>query len=141
MIDISEKEIIKRSATAYGEIHLKPSTIESIRNGEIKKGDVIGISKVAGISGAKITSTMLPLCHQIPLDDIEPIIDISGEVLSVKCTVKAHHKTGVEMEALVCVSTALLNAWDMVKYLEKDESGNYPTTRITNLGVLEKRKG
>lgn len=141
MIDVGDKHVVKREATAQGSLVLKRSTVAAIASGTVKKGDVVTASKLAGIQAAKSTSTILPLCHQIPLTSAEVEVRPENELLMCTCTVRAEHRTGVEMEALVGVTVALLNAWDMVKYLEKDESGQYPDARITDIRVLNKRKG
>ncbi|OGS42805.1 MAG: molybdenum cofactor biosynthesis protein MoaC [Euryarchaeota archaeon RBG_13_57_23] len=141
MIDIGDKKVVRRTATAEGVLLLKESTIGTIVSGSVKKGDVLAASKLAGIQGAKATSTILPLCHQIPLTSIIVEIEPKKDRLLCRCTVTADYKTGVEMEALVGVTTALLNAWDMVKYLEKNKMGQYPETRIVDIRVLRKHKG
>ena len=141
MIDVGNKKVVKRTATAEGALLLKESTLKKIMSGEVKKGDVIVASKLAGIQGAKATSSTLPLCHQIPLSSIDLELTAGKDQLRCRCTVSADYKTGVEMEALVGVATALLNAWDMVKYLEKDKSGQYPGTQIVGVRVLSKTKG
>jgi cyclic pyranopterin phosphate synthase len=140
MIDISGKEVSDRSAVASGRIKLKGTTIELIKKGEIKKGDVISTARVAGIMAAKHTADLIPLCHQIPIEKVEVRFDIKNEEITVSCEVKASYKTGVEMEALSCASVALLTVWDMTKYLEKDISGNYPDTKIFDLQVDRKVK-
>jgi cyclic pyranopterin phosphate synthase len=141
MVDIGAKEVVERAATAEGVLVLRASTLDVIRANQIKKGDVIGASKLAGIQAAKATSTILPLCHQIPLTSIELDLSIEKNGLRASCRVSAHYRTGVEMEALVGVSAALLNAWDMVKYLEKDSDGQYPETSIRDVRVVKKLKG
>lgn len=141
MVDVGDKAVVRRVATAEGSLVLKDETLAAIRKMKVKKGDVISASKLAGIQAAKATSTLLPLCHQIPLESIELEVSVGEEWLTARCTVSANYKTGVEMEALVGVTAALLNAWDMVKYLEKDDKGQYPGTRMTGVRVLEKRKG
>jgi len=141
MVDVGDKEVVKREATAEGLLVLKKSTVKAIAAGTIKKGDVVTASKLAGIQAAKSTSSILPLCHQIPLTSAEVEVSAAGDRLRCTCTVRAEYRTGVEMEALVGVTVALLNAWDMVKYLEKDEAGQYPEARITDVRVLSKRKG
>ncbi len=141
MVDISKKESVNRVAVAEGSLLLKNSTLKAISSGSIKKGDVVSASKLAGIQAAKATSTILPLCHQIPLTSVELEVRVSNDRLVVRCEVSAEYKTGVEMEALMGVSAALLNAWDMVKYLEKDSSGQYPGTRINDIRVISKEKG
>jgi cyclic pyranopterin phosphate synthase len=141
MIDISEKKVVDRSAVASGKIRLKSSTIDLIKKGQIKKGDVVSTARVAGIMAAKHTPDLLPLCHQIPLEKVEVKFDLKSEEIEAICEVKASYKTGVEMEALTCATTALLTVWDMTKYLEKDSTGNYPGTRIFDLHVDMKVKG
>ncbi len=140
MVDVSQKPSVRRKATAAGSLRLKHSTVEAVKKGRVKKGDVIAASKLAGIQAAKATSSVLPLCHQVPLTSIEVHASVKAARLDMRCTVTATYKTGVEMEALVGVTTALLNAWDMVKYLEKDSRGQYPATTITDVRVLEKTK-
>ncbi|MFW9807079.1 MAG: cyclic pyranopterin monophosphate synthase MoaC [Candidatus Thorarchaeota archaeon] len=140
MVDVSEKESINRFAEASGDIILNAETLKRIRDGTIKKGNVLAVSETAGILAAKRTSEILPLCHQIPLTSVEVLFDIEENKLNATCRVSANYKTGVEMEALVGVTTALLSIWDMVKYLEKDLQGQYPTTRLQNIRVVEKRK-
>lgn len=141
MIDVGQKENVCRVAVAEGLIRLSPSTIDQIRRGKVKKGDVIVASKLAGIQAAKATSSILPLCHQIPLTSIDISAHLSRSSLKIRCEVSACYKTGVEMEALVGVTAALLNVWDMVKYLEKDSDGQYPLTRVSGIKVLSKSKG
>ncbi len=140
MIDISEKPIVKRKATAEGTIKLRKETIHAILDGKVKKGDVIEISKTTGIQWAKRTWDLIPHCHQIPLEYVEADAEIGEESIKFRCEVSASYGTGVEMEALSCVSGSLLNVWDMVKYLEKDKTGNYPETRISEIRVTEKTK-
>jgi cyclic pyranopterin phosphate synthase len=141
MVDIGDKDIVKRVATAEGRLTLKESTLEAIASNQIKKGDVISSSKLAAIQAVKATPTLLPLCHQIPLTSIETDLRIEEGGLTATCSVSAFYRTGVEMEALVGVTVALLNAWDMVKYLEKNGRGQYPRTSITDVRVISKRKG
>jgi cyclic pyranopterin phosphate synthase len=141
MIDVGDKKLVKRTATATGSLHVDRSTAEQVLRGRIKKGDVLTVSKLAGIQAAKSTSQLLPLCHQIPLTSVEVDMQVGGSSILATCTVSATYRTGVEMEALVGVTAALLNAWDMVKYLEKDSKGQYPLTVITDIRVTEKKKG
>jgi cyclic pyranopterin phosphate synthase len=101
---------------------------------------VISVAKVAGIMAAKNTYQIIPLCHQIPLEAVEVNVEVEDSGVRVRSYVKAHYKTGVEMEALVATTTALLTVWDMVKKYEKDERGQYPETRIEYVRVIEKRK-
>jgi cyclic pyranopterin phosphate synthase len=141
MIDIGNKDAVRREAKAEGFIRLRKSTLQSIVNNTIKKGNVEEASKVAGILGAKMTPQIVPHCHQIPLESIEPSLKVEKDGIRVTCTVKARYKTGVEMESLVCVNSMLLTVWDMVKYLEKDEEGQYQFTEISSVRVLSKIKG
>lgn len=140
MIDISGKESVPRMATASGKIHLKRESIDAIRGGKVKKGDALETAKVAALQAVKRTHELIPHCHQINVEECEVWFDIEDEAIVVHCRVKANYKTGVEMETLVGVSVALLTVWDMVKYLEKDENGQYPTTRIMDISVTEKIK-
>lgn len=140
MIDITDKADSVRVAVAAGEIELHPETIKAIKNNEIKKGDVLTSAQIAAVMAVKNTPNIIPLCHPIPLTSAEVEFDVGEDTIESRVTVKSLSKTGVEMEALTGVCVALLNIWDMVKYLEKDETGNYPHTRITNIRVLEKVK-
>lgn len=140
MIDISEKEVVKRIATTKGEIKLKRETILAIKEDKIKKGDVLTVAKISGINAVKNTALLIPMCHFIPIQSIDINFEINDEKIICICQVKAEYKTGVEMESLLGVSIALLTIWDMVKYLEKDDKGQYPTTKISNISVVEKIK-
>lgn len=141
MIDVSCKKAIPRKAVAEGKIRLKKETLESIRNKSVKKGDVYSVAEVAALSALKRTSETIPHCHNIPLDYAKVEFETGGDHALVRVTVSAHAKTGVEMEALVGVTAALCTVWDMVKYLEKDSTGQYPDTLIYEVRVTEKRKG
>lgn len=141
MVDVSEKQVVHRTAEAAGRILLKRETLEAIRSGLIKKGDPFPVAEVAGILAAKKVSELIPLCHPVPLTKVDVSFQMAEDHVEVRCRVVADYKTGVEMEALTGVTVALLTLWDMVKYLEKDEEGQYPTTRIMDIQVVEKRKG
>ncbi len=141
MIDVSAKPVVAREATATGRLRLKPSTLRAVRGGRVKKGDVIEVSRVAAVQAVKGTPDFLPLCHPIPIEKVTVDFDVGKTHLDVVVTVRAHWKTGVEMEALTGVSAALLCAWDMTKYLEKDARGQYPETSVEGLRVLSKKKG
>ncbi len=140
MVDVSEKEIVRRIAVSEGYIDLSPPSLEAIRTNQVKKGDVLEAAKLAAIAGVKQTPSLVPLCHPIPITGVEINTKILATGIKVTCKVKADYKTGVEMEALTGVSCALLTIWDMVKYLEKDTAGQYPTTRIHDIRVLSKEK-
>ncbi|MEM1586571.1 MAG: cyclic pyranopterin monophosphate synthase MoaC [Candidatus Bathyarchaeia archaeon] len=142
MIDITTKPEIYREATARGQIKLRPETVRLIREGSVEKGDPIYTAKIAGILAAKNTSALIPLCHPIPITDVDINVKIVDEsTLEVEATVKSRAQTGVEMEALVATSTALLTIWDMVKKYEKDPEGQYLYTSIQNIRVIKKVKG
>ncbi|MBW1850158.1 MAG: cyclic pyranopterin monophosphate synthase MoaC [Deltaproteobacteria bacterium] len=140
MVDVTEKPVIRRQAEAAGKIFLAAHTIQKIEQGQIKKGDPLLVAEVAAMNAAKQTHLLIPHCHQIPLDLVSVSFQISNEVIIARCVVKTHARTGVEMEALVGVSMALNTIWDMVKYLEKDEKGQYPSTKITDIMVVKKEK-
>jgi cyclic pyranopterin phosphate synthase len=140
MVDISQKEASLRMAKAKGVLKLKKSTVSAIKDKSIKKGDVLSTAKTAAILAVKKTPDIIPLCHPIPINSVEVSLDLGEDIIVCECTVTAHYATGVEMESLVGVSIALLTVWDMVKYLEKDEHGQYPTTNISNIKVVSKQK-
>ena len=140
MVDISEKPVIKREAEASGRILLNRDTIQHIENGQIKKGNPLLVAEIAGMNAAKQTHRLIPHCHQIPLDMVSVTFEVSKESIEARCFIRAQARTGVEMEALVGVSAALNTIWDMVKYLEKDDMGQYPSTRITDIKVVRKEK-
>jgi cyclic pyranopterin phosphate synthase len=141
MVDISAKEVVSRTATAEGYINLLEATVEAIKTHQIKKGDVLEAAKLAAVNGVKQTPLLIPLCHPIPITGVDVNFEVIDNGLKVTCKVKADYKTGVEMEALTGVNCALLTIWDMVKYLEKDEAGQYPTTKIHDIRVVKKEKG
>ncbi|MBI9044882.1 MAG: cyclic pyranopterin monophosphate synthase MoaC [Anaerolineaceae bacterium] len=136
MVDVGNKADSERIAIAYGEVKLKPSTLDSIRDGLMKKGDVLNVSKIAGIMAGKRTSDLIPLCHPLPIHDIDVNLSLDEHLpgVAIKAYVKTVGKTGVEMEALTAVSIAALTIYDMVKAVEK--SGV-----IQNIKLLEKRGG
>jgi cyclic pyranopterin phosphate synthase len=140
MVDISDKKEVKRRAVAVGEIQLKPTTIEAIKNKQIEKGSVLETARIASIMAVKRTSFVIPMCHSIPVTGIDVRFEINEYSIIARIEVRTIGKTGVEMEALHGVSVALLTIWDMVKSREKDETGNYPFTLIKNIKVLEKIK-
>jgi cyclic pyranopterin phosphate synthase len=141
MVDISAKGVVHREAEAIGRMMLRPETLEAIREGKVKKGDPLTVAEVASLQAVKRTAELIPLCHPVPITSIQVNFSLGEDHIDARCRVSADYKTGVEMEALVGVATALLTIWDMVKYLEKDERGQYPQTRITEIRVVEKRKG
>jgi cyclic pyranopterin phosphate synthase len=141
MVDVTAKPEIFRQATAEGSIRLRPETIKLIRTGKVAKGDPIQTAKTAGILAAKRTSDTIPLCHPLPLTNVEISTRITDKTtVQVTATVKTKAQTGVEMEALTATAVSLLTIWDMVKQYEKDAGGQYPTTRIDNIRVIKKLK-
>jgi len=140
MIDITHKPESYREAIACGKIILRKETIDRIKRGEIEKGDVFTTSQLAAILAAKRTPEILPLCHSIPITGIDFKWELGEDYIEVQVTIKTKASTGVEMEALTATAIALLNIWDMVKKYEKDEAGQYPWTRITDIKVISKIK-
>ncbi len=140
MVDISEKPYEKRIAIAKGTIILSQTTIKTIKDFSIKKGDPLIVGEVAAINAIKNTPQLIPLCHQIPITNIEFETKIGENSIDVRVTVETIAQTGVEMEALVGVSTFLNVIWDMTKYLEKDSEGQYPHTRIKDIQIEKKEK-
>jgi len=139
-VDISNKPVALRRALAEGTIALKPETINAIKQGSIEKGNVLNTATVAAVLATKQTSQIIPLCHPIPLTSIQVNYSLGDSTIKAIVEVKSEGQTGVEMEAITGVSVALLTIWDMVKSVEKDETGNYPVTKIQDIRVLEKIK-
>ena len=121
MVDVSDKDVTDRIAVAETWIKMRPETFDIITEGRAKKGDVVGVARLAGIMGAKRTSDLIPLCHPLPITkvsvDLEPDADLPG--LRITATVKTTGQTGVEMEALTAASTAALTVYDMAKAVDK----------------------
>ena len=140
MIDISEKPVVRREAVAEGKINLKPSTMQLINKGLIEKGDPIQIALIGAIQAVKSTSRNLMMCHPIAVESSSVEFSKTEDSITARATVVAFAKTGVEMEALNAVANALLNVWDVVKKYEKDTNGQYPSTAITDIHVVRKKK-
>lgn len=121
MVDISEKKVTFREATASGKIKVSKEIIEAIKKGTSKKGDVLGVARVAGIMGVKKTFELIPMCHTILIQKCAIDFEVLEEKLEIVafCTLKTEGKTGVEMEALTGVSIALLTIYDMCKAIDK----------------------
>lgn len=141
MVDIGGKPAVERLAVARGHIRLRAGTVGAIRKGAVRKGDVLAAAQLSGIQAAKRTPDIVPLCHPVPLTSLAVELSLEPGGVSVRCEARARYGTGVEMEALCGVAGALLCVWDMVKYLEKDPTGNYPDTAIGDIRVLRKTKG
>lgn len=122
MVDVSEKSITSRRAVALGRVRMKPETLQHILVGDMKKGDVLGTARLAGIMAAKQTPALIPLCHPLMISKVtiefEP--DVAQSCISVRAEVKVSGQTGVEMEALTAVSVACLTIYDMAKAVDKD---------------------
>ena len=120
MVDVGDKDVVPRVATASGFIRLKGSTLDLIYGQKIKKGDVLTVAKIAGISAAKKTAEMIPLCHQIPISHVSVDFTREEDGIKIEAKVKTHAKTGVEMEALSAVSNTALTLYDMCKAVDKE---------------------
>ena len=136
MVDVGEKPETRRTATAAARVLVSPQTFALIRSGGMKKGDVLTVAQVAGIMGAKQTSTLIPMCHPVAVDGIDLSLRLDEARCSVEilATVSCAGRTGVEMEALTAASTAALTVYDMCKAVQKDMI-------ITDLRLLEKSGG
>ncbi len=121
MVDVSDKEVTDRVAVAAGHIKMAQDTFDLISEGRAKKGDVLGVARLAGIMGAKKTPDLIPLCHPLPVTKVavELALDPDLPGVQVEATVKTSGQTGVEMEALTAVSTAALTVYDMTKAVDK----------------------
>lgn len=136
MVDVGQKPDTARTAIARGEVTMRPETLNLIRSGTMKKGDVLTVAQVAGIMAAKRTWELIPLCHPLPLSQIEVELALDDALPGVKIQASARTvaKTGVEMEVLTAVSVAALTVYDMAKAAEK-------TMRIQNIRLVEKHGG
>ena len=132
MVDVSEKQETQREATAKGKIYMSPECFALVKAGEMKKGDVLGVARIAGIMGAKKTSELIPLCHILNLSKAE--ITFTYLEIEAACTAKTVGKTGVEMEALTGVNIALLTIYDMCKAVDK-------AMRISDIRLCRKTGG
>jgi len=140
IVDIGRKPDVKRRAVATGTILLRPTTARAIRDGPVEKGDVLVSAEVAALHAMKSVWQVLPHCHPIPITAADVSFDVRADRIVVTTNVEATYKTGVEMEALYGATVALLTVWDMVKSLEKDSKGQYPSARIEDVRVVEKAK-
>ena len=119
MVDVGDKDVTRREATATGRIAMSAEAVAAIRAGAVKKGDVIAVARVAGIMAAKRTSDLVPLCHPLPITHASLDLDVTDDGVAATATVRTDGKTGVEMEALTAVSVALLTVYDMAKAIDK----------------------
>lgn len=136
MVDVSAKQDTARVAVASGEVVMRQETLALIQEGAIKKGDVLTVAQLAGVMAAKKTAELIPLCHPLPLYQVQVDLELDDKLPGVKITATARTvgKTGVEMEALTAVSVAALTVYDMAKAAEK-------TMRIQNIHLVEKHGG
>ena len=135
MVDVGDKPVTSRAATARARVVMQPATLVMIRAGTAKKGDVLGVARLAGIMAAKRTAELIPLCHPLPITnvtiDLEPT---GGDTVEIAATVKTTGQTGVEMEALTAASVAALTVYDMCKAVDR-------AMRIEGLRVVAKSGG
>ena len=136
MVDVTEKAVTHRRAVAAGEIHMAPETLQNIKDGTLKKGDVLAVAQVAGIQAAKHNWELSPMCHPLPLTGIDITFALSDSpcMVEIQAAVTCTGVTGVEMEALTAVSVAALTIYDMCKAVQKD-------MRIENIRLLSKSGG
>ena len=136
MVDVGHKPDTERVAVAKGEVHMNPETLRLVKEGNLPKGDVFAVARLAGIMAAKRTPELIPLCHPLFLSHIDVELSINEEksCIEITATVRSTGKTGVEMEALTAVSVAALAVYDMAKGVEK-------TIRIQNIRLVEKHGG
>jgi cyclic pyranopterin phosphate synthase len=134
MVDVSEKAETRREATAKGRVVMQPATVELIAAGTAKKGDVLAVARLAGIMAAKQTSTLIPLCHPLPLSSVQIDLSLAGNAVDITAMVRTTGRTGVEMEALTAVSVAALTIYDMVKAVDRG-------MRIEAVRVVQKSGG
>lgn len=136
MVDVSQKAVTERIATASGKIRVNPAVMDAIIHKTVRKGDVLGVARVAGIMGTKQTANLIPMCHPLCLNkaSVDFEIDEENGTIEAVCTVKVSGKTGVEMEALMGVNTALLTIYDMCKAIDRG-------MEITEVHLLKKEGG
>jgi len=136
MVDVGAKPDSERTAVADGAVYMQPETLRLIREGALKKGDVLTIAKIAGIMAAKRTSELIPLCHPIPLNkiDVDLTLDEAASAVRIRAMARTVGKTGVEMEALTAVSVAALTIYDMAKAVDRG-------MRLGDIRLVEKHGG
>ncbi|NHN48796.1 cyclic pyranopterin monophosphate synthase MoaC [Halostella sp. JP-L12] len=140
MVDVGDKPDSARRAVARGRIHLQPSTVDAVREDGIEKGDVLATARVGAVQAVKHTWETIPMCHQIPITNVDTEFDVEEDGIELTVAVETTGKTGCEMEALEGVTTGLNVVWDMVKAAEKDADGQYPDTGIEDVRVVSKEK-
>ncbi|MAI49052.1 MAG: cyclic pyranopterin monophosphate synthase MoaC [Flammeovirgaceae bacterium TMED32] len=136
MVDVSDKDITDRTATAHGTVLMAPETLKLVIDGTVKKGDVISVARLAGIMAAKRTSDLIPLCHPLALNkvDVDLTCDPTRNAVDIVATCRVSGRTGVEMEALTAVSTAALTVYDMCKAVDR-------SMQLTDIHLVHKAGG
>lgn len=136
MVDVSEKPVTARYARATGSIRMKPETLDAIRRNSLAKGDVLSVARIAGVMAAKRTAELIPLCHSLPLSDIQVDLTLDDALPGVHCqaTARTTAQTGVEMEAMTAVAISLVTIYDMAKAIDRDMS-------IGDISLQEKSGG
>jgi cyclic pyranopterin phosphate synthase len=134
MVDVGGKDVTERTATAAGRVRVSPDVIALLRSGGVKKGDALGIARIAGIMGAKRTPDLVPLCHPLPLTSVKVDLAVADDAVEISAIVTTVARTGVEMEALTAVTVAALTVIDMVKAVDK-------AAVISDVRVLAKSGG
>lgn len=136
MVDVTDKAVTDRTATARARITMQPETLALILRGDAKKGDVLGVARLAGIMGAKRTADLIPLCHPLPISSVKVDLTVNSEhnAVDITATVRTTGRTGVEMEALTAASVAALTVYDMCKAVDRG-------MRIDGIRVVEKSGG
>jgi cyclic pyranopterin phosphate synthase len=140
MVNVGDKPDTARRAVAAGEIRLQPETVTAIRDNDLSKGDVLATARVGAVQAVKHTWETIPMCHQIPITNVETDFELFEDRVTLEVAVETTGKTGCEMEALEGVTTGLNVVWDMVKAAEKTDNGQYPDTSIDRVRVVEKTK-
>lgn len=134
MVDVSDKEVTARTATAAATVRVSPECLAALQDGTVPKGDALAVARIAGIQGAKRTSELIPLCHPIGISGVDVVVELAEDGVDISATVRTNERTGVEMEALTAVSVAGLAVVDMIKALDR-------AAVITDIRVLSKSGG
>jgi len=136
MVDVSDKDVTRREATAKGSVLMAPATLKMIADGTAKKGDVLAIARLAGIMAAKKTAELIPLCHPLPIDAVEVELkcDAARNAVDITATCRVTARTGVEMEAMTAVAVAALTVYDMCKAVDRG-------MRLTEIALVRKSGG
>ena len=133
MVDVGEKDVVRRTATASGSVRMSPATVELLRERALPKGDALNTARIAGVMAAKRTPELIPLCHGLNLTSVDVVFETGEEEVGIVATARASDRTGVEMEALTAVSVAALTIYDMCKAVDKE-------MEIGEIKLIEKTK-